>query len=146
MTAFKVYLTNPTMRAALFGPVDEGHEAMGPLVETALFSQWLHNSAYVDSLYYARWKQGEVDFVSLDPATQRPRFAVEAKWSDRPFDDLREVRGLMAFSGRHPLARPPLVTTCTKAGRKHAGAVEVEFTPAALHCYTIGKNTLERPS
>ena len=50
MTAFKVYLTNPIMRAALFGPVDEGHEAMGPLVETALFSQWLHNRAYIDSL------------------------------------------------------------------------------------------------
>jgi predicted AAA+ superfamily ATPase len=146
MTAFKVYLTNPTMRAALFGPVDEGHEAMGPLVETALFSQWLHNRAYIDSLYYARWKQGEVDFVSLDLATQRPRFAVEAKWSDRPFDDLREVRGITAFSGRHPLVRPPLVTTCTKAGRKQAGQVEVEFTPAALHCYTIGKNTLERTS
>jgi predicted AAA+ superfamily ATPase len=146
MTAFKVYLTNPTMRAALFGPVDEGHEAMGPLVETALFSQWLHNGAYIDSLYYARWKQGEVDFVSLDPATQRPRFAVEAKWSDRPFDDLRELKGLTSFSGRHPLVRPPLVTTCTKAGRKQVGGVDVEFAPAALHCYTVGKNTLERPS
>jgi len=146
MTAFKVYLTNPTMRAALFGPVDEAHEAMGPLVETALFSQWLHNSAYVDSLYYARWKRGEVDFVSLDPATQRPRFAVEAKWSDRPFDDLREVRGLTTFSEQHSLLRPPLVTTCTKAGLKRAGKIEVELTPAALHCYTVGKNTLERPS
>jgi uncharacterized protein len=75
MMTFKVYLTNPTMRAALFGPVDAHHEAMGQLVETAVFSQWLHNAAFVDSLYYARWRSGEVDLVSLD-AQQRPRFAV----------------------------------------------------------------------
>ena len=75
VTTFKVYLTNPTMRAALFGPVDEHHEAMGQLVESAVFSQWLHNAAFVDSLYYARWRNGEVDLVSLD-AQQRPRFAV----------------------------------------------------------------------
>jgi predicted AAA+ superfamily ATPase len=145
MTAFKVYLTNPTMRAALFGPVDEDHEAMGSLVETALFSQWLHNSAHIDSLYYARWKRGEVDFVSLDPATQRPRFVVEAKWSDRPFDDPRLLRGVTTFSERHPLVRPPLVTTRTLAGTKRVGGVEVEFTPAALHAYTVGKKTLESP-
>ena len=84
--------------------------------------------------------------MSLDLATQRPRFVVEATWSDRPFDDLPEVRGLTTFSGRHPLLRSPRVTTCTKAGRKRVGDVEVEFSPAALHCYTVGKNTLEGPS
>ena len=56
------------MRAASFGPVDEHHEAIGQLVETAVFSQWLHNAAFVDSLYYARWKSGEVDLVATaDP-------------------------------------------------------------------------------
>ena len=56
------------MRAALSGPVDEHREAIGQLVETAVFSQWLHNAAFVDSLYYARWKSGEVDLVATaDP-------------------------------------------------------------------------------
>jgi uncharacterized protein len=39
---FKVYLTNPSMRAALFGQIDANSEAMGALTETAIFSQWQH--------------------------------------------------------------------------------------------------------
>jgi uncharacterized protein len=144
VTTFKVYLTNPAMRAALFGPINEDHEAMGQLTETAVFSQWLHNSAYVDSLYYARWQRGEIDLISLDPDGQRPRFAVEVKWSDRPFEDSRLTRALVEFASKHKLSRPPLVTTRTKQGLKEIGGTVVEFTPASLYCYTVAKNTLER--
>jgi hypothetical protein len=144
MTTFKVFLTNPTMRAALFGPVDERHEAMGPLAETAVFSQWLHNASYVDSLYYARWARGEVDLVSLDPAGQRPRFAVEVKWSDRAFDDPKDIKGLLEFARLHTMHRTPLVTTISKSGVRNFGGVAVEFCPVSLHCYTVAKNTLER--
>lgn len=143
MTTFKVYLTNPTMRAALFGPVDEHHEAMGHLVESAVFSQWLHNAAFVDSLYYSRWRSGEVDLVSLDPQ-QRPRFAVEVKWSDRPFDDPKAIKGLLEFARIHALIRTPLVTTLATSGVKEVNGVTVEFMPSSLHCYTIARNTLER--
>jgi predicted AAA+ superfamily ATPase len=46
---------------ALFGTIEEGDEAMGSLVETAIFSQWLH----IDNrLHYARWSDGEVDIVN----------------------------------------------------------------------------------
>lgn len=143
VTTFKVYLTNPTMRAALFGPVDEYHEAMGHLVETAVFSQWLHNAAFIDSLYYARWRSGEVDLVSLD-AQQRPRFAVEVKWSDRALEDTKPIKGLLEFSRKHNLGRLPLVTTLSMGGVETIRGIEVEFTPSSLHCYTVAKNTLER--
>jgi hypothetical protein len=143
VTTFKVYLTNPTMRAALFGPVDEHHEAMGHLVETAVFSQWLHNAAFIDSLYYARWRSGEVDLVSLDPQ-QRPRFAVEVKWSDRAIEDVKPIKGLLEFSRKHNLGRLPLVTTLSVGGRETVRGIELEFTPSSLHCYTVAKNTLER--
>lgn len=143
MTTFKIYLTNPTMRTALFGPVDEQHEAIGQMAETAVFSQWLHNSVYVDSLYYARWGNGEIDLISLDPARQRPRFAVEVKWSDRAYDDSKEIKGLLEFSRKHKLKRAPLVTTLSKQGHKEFSQIHVEFTPTSLHCYTVGKNTLE---
>ena len=142
-TTFKVYLTNPTMRAALFGPVDEHHEAMGHLVETAVFSQWLHNASFIDSLYYARWRSGEVDLVSLDPQ-QRPRFAVEVKWSDRAVEDVKPIKGLLDFAKKHNLGRMPLVTTLSVSGQETIRGVEAEFTPSSLHCYTVAKNTLER--
>jgi hypothetical protein len=142
VTTFKVFLTNPTMRAALFGPVNERHEAMGQLTETAVVSQWLHNASYVESLYYARWPRGEVDLVSLDPAGQRPRLAVEVKWSDRAFDDPMEIKGLIEFARRHSL-RLPLVTTVSRTGMRQFGDVSVEFVPASLHCYIVARNTLE---
>jgi Holliday junction resolvase-like predicted endonuclease len=132
------------MRAALFGPVDEHDPTTGQLVETAVFSQWLHNAAFVDSLYYARWKKGEIDLISLDAVRQRPLFAVEVKWSDRPFDDPREIRALIEFSKKHALGRAPLLTTCSKSGIKEMGGVQVEFMPSSVHCYTVAKNTLER--
>jgi uncharacterized protein len=144
-TTFKTYLTNPSMRAALFGPVGENDEAMGQLTETAVYSQWLHNAAYVESLYYSRWAKGEVDFVSLDPAGQRPRFAVEVKWSDRAFEDSKEIKGLIEFAKRHTLKRAPLVTTYSKTGLNDMSGITVEFIPASVHCYTVAKNTLERP-
>lgn len=140
---FKVYLTNPTMRAALFAPLGAEDPAIGHIVETAVFSQWLHNADYIDSLHYARWKRGEIDLVSLD-ARQKPRFAVEVKWSDRPVDDAREIKALLEFSRTNALARRPLVTTRTVSTLKDVGNVQVEFAPTALHCYTVGRNTLER--
>ena len=59
-------------------------------------------------------------------------------------NDPREIKGLIAFSKKHKLARPPLCTTLTQSGTQTFAGVEVEFTPASLHCYTVGKNTLER--
>ena len=109
---FKVYLTNSTMRSALFAPLDADDAAMGHMVETAVFSQWLHNASYIESLHYARWKKGEIDLVSLD-AAQRPRFAVEVKWSDRAPNDAKEIKALLEFARINPLARRPLVTTRT---------------------------------
>jgi hypothetical protein len=40
---FKAYLTNPSLRSALFAPVDAEDDSMGSLVETAVFAQWLHS-------------------------------------------------------------------------------------------------------
>ena len=140
---FKVYLTNSTMRSALFAPLDADDAAMGHMVETAVFSQWLHNTSYIESLHYARWKKGEVDLVSLD-AAQRPRFAVEVKWSDRAPGDAKEIKALLEFARVNTLARRPLVTTRTISDIKTMDGIEVEFTPASLHCYTVGRNTLER--
>jgi hypothetical protein len=42
------------------------------------------------------------------------------------------------------MKRPPLVTTITRTARITYLDQEIEFVPASLHCYTVGKNTLER--
>jgi predicted AAA+ superfamily ATPase len=146
---FKVYLTNPSIRAALFNMVQADDDAMGNLAETAVWSQWLHSTEVSRSLHYARWKSGrqdlEVDIVSIDPRTQKPRFAVEIKWSDRAPQALGELRGLRELAAKHRLARPPLVTTRSVTATLEVDGVTIEFVPVALHCYTIARNLLRNP-
>jgi hypothetical protein len=83
-----------------------------------------------------------VDIVSLDIQTQKPRFAVEIKWSDRIPTALSDLRGLAELAGKHKLARMPMVTTRTYSGHAQLGQLEIEFMPVALHCYTIARNLL----
>lgn len=143
---FKVYLTNPSIRAALFGMVTADDAAMGNLAETAVWAQWLHSAQDSHSLHYARWKSGrqnlEVDIVSLDQRTQKPRFAVEIKWSDRIASTTSELRGLRELANKFALVRPPLVTTRTYTGTADLDGITIEFMPVALHCYTIARKLL----
>ncbi|PKO62000.1 MAG: ATPase [Betaproteobacteria bacterium HGW-Betaproteobacteria-18] len=143
---FKVYLTNPSMRAALFGMVTASDEAMDRLAETAVWSQWLHSAAMSSALHYARWREGrqdlEVDLVALDPSTQKPSFAVEVKWTDRTPQALGELRGLHTLALKHPLSRTPLVTTRSYSGRATLDGMAIDFMPVALYCYTIARQVL----
>jgi hypothetical protein len=50
-----VYLTNPSLRTALFSPVIETDSEMGNMVESAVLSQWMHREKL--DLTYARWKE-----------------------------------------------------------------------------------------
>ncbi|WP_022662316.1 ATP-binding protein [Paucidesulfovibrio longus] len=139
--SFKVYLTNPSLRAALFSPVRDGDEAMGLLTETAIFSQWFHCR---EELAYARWKTGEVDLVHLDQLGQ-PRWALEVKWTDRYYDSPEELKGLLTFA-RNVLRAPAstvTVTTKTRSGERSVQGQRIDFIPASLYCYTVGKNLLQ---
>lgn len=139
---FKVYLTNPSMRAALFGQIDSESEAMGPLTETAIFSQWQHNQQI--ELYYARWNSGEIDIIHMRGSTQQPQWAVEVKWSDRPYVSRGELDNCVEFVGRNPnIDEPILVTsrTISDEDTEYRG-VHFEFRPAAMYAYTLGANIL----
>ena len=128
---FKVYLSNPSMRSALFSPIGPEDSAMGPLVETALFSQWFHRQI---PLHYARWKEGEVDLVKLQP-DQRIEWALEAKWSDRFFDRPGDVKALLGFCKKNGL-NSAWVTSRTSMGTREVQGVELRFMPASLYCCT----------
>jgi predicted AAA+ superfamily ATPase len=136
---FKVYLANPSMRAALFSPVKSSDDAIGALAETAIFSQWFHSQ--FGSLYYARWPEGEVDIVSLSPNTQKAAWAVEVKWSDRYCEKLGELKNVISFCHSNGLA-DVLVTSKTKALTCNVDDVLVEFVPTSSYCYTVGFNVI----
>ena len=139
---FKVYLTNPSMRSALFGQLDANSEAMGSMTETAIFSQWQHSE--ITELYYARWKSGEVDIVHLDKVNQLPSWIVEVKWSDRPYRSLSELDNCVEFVNKHPnISQPILVTsqTISDTNIQYKG-VEFNFCPSSLYAYILGANIL----
>jgi len=138
ITTFKVYLTNPSMRAALFGPVDQNHEAMGTLTETAIVSQSLHISDPAAELHYARWNKGEIDIVLINKGRQKVSSLIEIKWSDRIFYDPKELATILEFIKLNSLSISPIVTTKTLMGKKIINNCEVKFYPSSLYCYAIG--------
>ena len=139
VTRFKVYLVNPSMRAALFGPVTSDGAAMGALTETGIYAQWFHSSA-INNLFYARWKKGEVDIVHLMSSTQTPDWCVEVKWSDLPFYDNRKLGSAVEFAKANQLPERILITTKTVEGKKTVNGIDLEFMPSALYAYSLSEN------
>lgn len=145
ITRFKVYLTSPSLRAALFSPISELDEVMGNMVETAILSQWMHRE-HLD-LTYAQWKQGrkegEVDLVLLDNKAFKPAWAVEIKWSNRFYENPNKLKSLIHFCKVNNL-RNALITSIDKSGNKVVEDIEFTFVPASLYAYNIGVGTLDR--
>jgi uncharacterized protein len=143
---FKVYLNNPSMRAALFAPVNSGDtERIGHLAESAIFSQWQHSPAF-SHLKYARWRnEGEVDIVYLGGSQQHPMWRGEVKWSDRiAKNESLECRHLQTLIAKHPSIRVAIFTTRTYSGMIDIDGIKVRLVPGALYCYTVGRNIMAK--
>ncbi|MBI1837091.1 MAG: ATP-binding protein [Flavobacteriia bacterium] len=143
VTSFKVYLTNPSLRTALFSPISESDQEMGNMVETAILSQWMHRENL--NLNYARWKdkkEGEVDLVLLDNKHFKPAWGLEIKWSNRYLEKTNELSSLIQFCDKNKLTTA-LVTTKNNEGNKLFQNIEFTFIPSALYAYNIGVNTLK---
>ncbi len=144
VTSFKVYLTNPSLRTALFSPISESDQEMGNMVETAILSQWMHRENL--NLNYARWKdkkEGEVDLVLLDDKNFKPVWGLEIKWSNRYVEKTNELISMIQFCGNNGLSSA-LVTTINREGNKTFQEIEFTFLPAALYAYNVGVNTLKK--
>ena len=142
---FKVHLTNPSMYSALFGLVKDTDSYLGSLVETTIFSQWMHAGELIGNIYYARWKrgknEGEVDLVYLD-AEFRPQWCTEIKWTDRYFHNPNKLHSLIHF-GRQCDLESVLATTKTISGIKEVGGYTIRFSESAVLCFALGRNLIE---
>ncbi|MBS0193175.1 MAG: ATP-binding protein [Proteobacteria bacterium] len=139
---FKVYLNNPSMRAALFAPVSPADKSrIGHLTESAIFSQWQHSAGF-HHLKYARWRnEGEVDIVYLGGPVQQPLWAGEIKWSDKVGrDEWEQTKSLRYLINKHPSVTNAFFTsrTVNKHIKLHDRPVHV--VPSALYCFMVGKN------
>jgi hypothetical protein len=142
---FKVYLTNSSLRCALFSPVKQDDDHAGSLVETAIIDQWQHGNS---PIYYARWPKGEVDMVILNHA-QKPNELVEIKWSNRFFENPKELKSLKYFFELHKKSlsdKEVTVTTINRTAQVKENDMPVFFIPASIYCYVMGRVFTNRKS
>lgn len=144
VSAFKIYLTNPALRCALFSPLKEGDEALGGMVETAIFAQWFQRDS---ELFYANWKigkkEGEVDMVKLDDIKLKPQWLVEIKWSDRYYNKPGDLSSLDAFMDNNQMSEA-IITSKSVSGIVDYKGRELLFMPSALYCYLVGHRTVNK--
>lgn len=144
-TQFKIYLTNPSLRCALFEPINENNPEIGDMVETAVYAQWFPRQG--NEIRYANWRQGkaqgEVDIVGLDIARQKPFWAVEIKWSDAFYNNPGNLKSLNYFMDKN-LMHDALVTTTTLSGVRNLNGKNIHFMPVACYAYVVGKNTINQ--
>ncbi len=138
--SFKIYLTNPSLRCALFSPVNENDDMLGSMVETAIFSQWIQGGK--SDFFYANWtkgrEKGEVDLVWVSSATQKAYSAAEIKWTDRFARNPTELKSLINFINVNKGLRKIIVTTKTETGIYHLdGGENILFVPSALYSLWI---------
>ena len=136
---FKIYLTNPSLRSALFSPLQATDEAIGPMAETAIYDQWMHRTHFTP--WYARWGTGEVDMISLSSKNLKPLWALEIKWSDRYVENPAELKSLIKFCQENDLKQALITTLHLQKVIEHDG-IQLNFLPASAYAYTIGANTL----
>jgi len=138
---FKIYLNNPSMRAALFAPAKKDDTALiGKLAECAIYSQWQHAPSF-NRLKYARWRnEGEVDIVYL-PIDGQPSWVGEVKWSDRVDKQwASETSGLAALARKHDSIEDMFLTSKTITAESMLEGKHLTIQPSALYCYMVGKN------
>jgi len=147
ITSFKVYLTNSSLRTALFSPIGETDSEMGNMIETAVLSQWMHREKL--DLTYARWKdgrnEGEVDLVLVDDKKYKPVWGVEIKWSNRYFEKPNELKSLIQFCKSNQFQNA-VVTSIDQSGIKEIDGLRLSFLPASVYSYNIGDITLKMKS
>lgn len=139
VTSFKIYLTNPSLRCALFSPIDNDDDFIGSMVETAIFAQWIQGGK--SDFYYANWikgrDKGEVDIVWVEQATQKAFSLAEIKWTDRFAENPTELKSLFHFLENNHDMRKIIVTTKTRTGKYQHPEGNILFVPSAIYAYWV---------
>ncbi len=140
----KIYLANPSVRTAMFAPIEPTDDGFGSLVETGIVAQLGQDE--VDQPYYARWSkgrfQGEVDQVRLNRMNFAPESALEIKWSNRYVEKPEELQSLLLFCKQNGL-QEATVTSIDKHTSVIYKDIKLHFTPASLYCYIVGHQQLK---
>lgn len=143
-THFKVYLRNLAVRTALYGPVDPDHSDFGHLVETAVCNHFLS----VLNTSYARWKDGEIDFVWSFTENHREIWAgLEVKWSNKNFEKTQNNFSVFfdekytAPSMYYNMFRSSTISSISVRDKINKNKSVIHIEPASMICWRFGQYT-----
>jgi uncharacterized protein len=136
---FKPYLTNPSMRSALFGKVKREETAVvGHLAEAAILSQWNHIVRENFNYYYRDKYGNEIDLISVKYGGFDPRHALEIKWSDNINQD--DVKPDLFFAKKYGLDRVTFTSKTRNSRTVHDG-ITIYQMPTSWYCLNLGAQT-----
>lgn len=139
-THFKIVLTNPSLRSAIFGKLSAEDKDLEGLAETAVFSQLIIHQGRYPSYKYARWNRGgskgEVDLVHVTLKGDVTA-ALEIKWSDRFAEGSEKPRSLISFCKDNELP-VAFMTSKTVFSTTNHSSVIVKHIPTSYLCFVIG--------
>lgn len=141
-TSFKAFLTMPSLRAALAGPVFPNSRGLEGLFQTALVAQ-LWRRGVNDQLFFARWREEsrvhEVDLVGVDNYRRRPAWAVSVLADQAASPAPETLEGLARFSARNDTLNDFFVASLGEERDIEAEGVRIGMVPVALFCYSLGR-------
>ncbi len=136
---FKVYLTSPCLYAALFAPVPPSDQFFQRLAETALVSQWL-GSAAIGNLYYASWRGGTVDLLTLHPETGQPDHVFDLDWQNAYVRTDKRPDNLVTFVKENNRNATSYVLTGSIARTATMKGVNITLAPMSLYTYWVERD------
>ncbi len=139
-THFKVTLTNPSLRSAIFGKLTPEDKDLEALAETAIYSQLIIYEGGYPSYKYARWNRGgskgEVDLVHVT-ITGEAIAALEIKWSDRFANGEGKPKSLISFCRDNNLKTAIMTSKNVFSETKH-GELSIMHFPTSYLCFALG--------
>ncbi len=136
---FKAYLTSPCLYSALFAPVPPSDQYFQRLAETALVSQWL-GSAAIENLYYASWRNGGIDLLTLHPDTGKPDHVYDLDWPNRYVRTDARPDQMVSFLKENNPSAQSYVLTGSVARRATMKGIDITLAPIALYTYWIERD------
>ena len=136
---FKLYMTDPSAQAALFGPIDGGPESKR-VVEAALLSAALLKSSGTE-LFYGIWKGREIPFIARSGPSQEKNCAYFYLDWEAVEDTPPEQFAAHAALPSEALGPDPYIEIFTRSlsGGATFDGTKIRFTPAALYCWEMGR-------
>lgn len=136
---FKVYLTSPCLYSALFAPVPPSDQFFQRLAETALVSQWLGSDA-IANLYYASWRNGAVDLLTLHPSTGKPDHVYDLDWQNTYVRTDKRPDDMVAFTKENNDKAAAYVLSGSAARTASMKGLDITIAPIALYTYWIERD------